>query len=472
MKKFIYLLILLPFFLMEANDKGIIEWKAVDGANGYRIEVRDTNKKLLVAENTKTNKYYIKTPMGSYEFRVSPLNVFEKPTVWSYWKAIRVIVSKSPEVTPPKTFSLSISEAKKPILLKGKNFLETMKVRILSKNSEIKVVESKLIDSNTYKIKLNEKDLNVGTYDISLENPNDKKTVLKNALTLKEDAKTADKKDDPKSIDKKDSSNSKNIDNTKPNNEQQEKERLAREQAEKEKLAREKAEKERLARDQAEKERLEKERLAREQAERERLMKEQAERDRLAKEQAERERIERERLEKERLAREQAERERMAREQAERERIERERIAREQADKERIERERIEKENALRAKLALLDTDAIYSMSSVELDEVIKFTGKTCGITELPAFLVDKCFNKHVEVNMRNKNKDLLFNYLKLKSDNYGSRIYAYKYFAKNCKPFFKAGSETMQKRLESKDLDSDERSILKTSIENQKTCS
>jgi hypothetical protein len=521
--KIIYLLLLFITFEISANDKDYIEWKPIDGANGYRIEIRDNSKRKIVDENTKLNHYLVKIPKGKYEFRISPLNLFEKPTVWSYWKALKVIISRNP-VVENKTFRLTPEEASRTIIFIGKNFLYDMKVKIYSSKKEITVVEKILIDSEKFKIKLQKNDIQEGIYSILLENPNNKITLLKNALIIKEKDKSQeknkiadDKTDDTPPDETKDTSDTIDKDET-PNGETdnlenkdlssdkfkdqaeeerlaikqtekdrlEEQERLAKEQAEQERLAKEQAEQELLAKEQAEKERLakeqaEKERLAKVQAEKERLAKEQAEKDRLVKEQAEKDRLVKEQAEKDRLAKVQAEKDRLAKVQVEKDRlakeqVEKDRLVKEQAEKDRLakvqaEKKPIAKEKILNENIAKLDAPSIYLLSEKELDDILLQTSKGCGISDLPSVLIDKCFKDYVEMNLSNRSKEDLFNYIKIKSDNYSSRIFAYKYFAQNCKPKFKAVLESMQNKLKSNEIDIDEKNVIKTSIEKMKSC-
>ncbi len=335
------------FFLssLQSAEQGYIEWKPIKGAFGYKLEIRDEKKKLIIEEVVNSTRYLIRTPSGKYEFRISPMNVFEKTTVWSYWNPLNVVISKRPSISNTE-LELDIADLTKPIVFKGKNFLSETKLKFIWGSRVIQAKSITVNDSSSLTAILSPEGAVQGKYELSLENPGNRILSIKNFLTL------TDKNDADR------------LAREKAERERLEAERLAKEKEEVERLAREKAERERLeaerlAREKAERERLEAERLAKmsekERLEAERLAKEKAERERLDAERLAKEKAERERLEAERLAKEKADRERLERERlsklSEKERLEAERLAREKAERERLEAERLAKEKAEKERL-------------------------------------------------------------------------------------------------------------------------
>lgn len=88
-----------------------IEWNEVKGNNGYKVEVRKiSNPEILVAEEkTVTSSLEFLIPAGEYEFRISALNRFGKPSSWSQWSSFQV------EQDRPK----SVVEAEKKLTAAG-----------------------------------------------------------------------------------------------------------------------------------------------------------------------------------------------------------------------------------------------------------------------------------------------------------------------------------------------------------------
>ncbi len=95
-----------------------IEWNEVKGNNGYKVEVRKiSNPEILVAEEkTVTSSLEFLIPAGEYEFRISALNRFGKPSSWSQWSSFQV------EQDRPK----SVVEAEKKLTAAGGFYLEDM----------------------------------------------------------------------------------------------------------------------------------------------------------------------------------------------------------------------------------------------------------------------------------------------------------------------------------------------------------
>ncbi|MCB1142233.1 MAG: hypothetical protein KDK54_08340, partial [Leptospiraceae bacterium] len=273
MNKIILFLLFLLSFPITSKETEFIEWKPIKGAFGYLLEVRDSRKKTIIKEKVKGTTYSVAKLSGNFEFRVSPLNLFEKPTVWSKWSALNIIVSRPP-LLKESSVTIDISELSSSIPLDGKNFIPETKVSVLDEKGEVIKSKFKYVSNKRIDLSIVQKGLKKEKLSLLIENPKKNTKKFSNFIVL------TDKETD---------------------------ERLAREKAEAERL-----EKERLAKLEAE--RLEKERLAKLEAER--LAKEKAEKERLEKERLAK--LEAERLEKERLAKLEAER--LAKEKAEKER--------------------------------------------------------------------------------------------------------------------------------------------------------
>ena len=94
-----YILLTLTSPVNSSSDKQFIEWKPVDGAKGYRVEIKNKdNGKVIVETNVKKHIYFVDLPKGNYEFRIAVLNIFQKPVVWSYWNQLHVIYSHVPNL--------------------------------------------------------------------------------------------------------------------------------------------------------------------------------------------------------------------------------------------------------------------------------------------------------------------------------------------------------------------------------------
>jgi hypothetical protein len=483
----------ISFFLsfinsLQSTEQGYIEWKPIKGAFGYKLEIRDESKKLIIEEIVNSTRYLIRTPSGKFEFRISPMNVFEKTTVWSYWNPLNVVISKRPSITNNE-LSLDISELSKPITFKGKNFLSETKLKFIWGSRVISAKSITVNDSTSFTAILNPEGAAQGKYELHLENPGNRILSIKNFLTLS-DNNEADRLAREKA--ERERLEAERLAREKAERERLEAERLAREKAERDRLEAERLAKmsekdrleaERLAREKAERERLEAERLAREKAERERLEAERlsklSEKDRLealAREKAERERLEAERLAREKAEQERLEKERLAREKAERDRLERERLAREKAERDRLERERLAREGMKDTRQRVIDgiedsTNREYlKIGSYELDLILDDFKKSCSPSNLLETLVEKCFSNHTVLKLGTIQKADISNYLLINSDNYKTRLRSYLYFMRENTPQMKAALDKLSYKIEkSSGLDIEEKEFIQKAISYQK---
>ncbi len=182
--------------LLAKKDTGFIEWRAIPAANGYRLEIKSENK-IILETNVNENIYYVDLPKGKYEFRIAVLNFFKKPVVWSYWNPLRVIISQIP-VLDSERQELNIGEK---VELAGNNFLENTKVSLTNQGVivpvELKILSDRLLSFPTENLK-------IGTYDLVIENPNNKKLLKEKYLVLYPRGKFIRKKPPEKVIKKKD----------------------------------------------------------------------------------------------------------------------------------------------------------------------------------------------------------------------------------------------------------------------------
>ncbi|PJZ59028.1 fibronectin type III domain-containing protein [Leptospira barantonii] len=93
--KILLLLCLFISYSAYSEDKKYtfyIEWNEVKGNNGYKVEVRKTStpETLFAEEKVVTNSLEFLIPAGEYEFRISALNRFGKPSSWSQWSSFLV----------------------------------------------------------------------------------------------------------------------------------------------------------------------------------------------------------------------------------------------------------------------------------------------------------------------------------------------------------------------------------------------
>jgi len=78
-----------------------LDWEAVRGAQGYVVEIKDAEGKLIYTKNATNNFVMVPLVPGNYRIRISALNVFMKPASSSGWTDL--IVRKKTETADELT---------------------------------------------------------------------------------------------------------------------------------------------------------------------------------------------------------------------------------------------------------------------------------------------------------------------------------------------------------------------------------
>jgi hypothetical protein len=172
------LFILVTSIQSDIPEKGFIEWRKIENANGYKLEIKNEKQEIVLDVITETNIYYPDLSKGKYEFRIAVLNYFKKPALYSYWNPLKVIVSKIPVLN--ENWKKTISGRK--ILLQGANFLENTRAIATDYNSKTFVLNTRLVNEN--KLELETTELKEGKYDLRLINPNNKVADFKSFLII------------------------------------------------------------------------------------------------------------------------------------------------------------------------------------------------------------------------------------------------------------------------------------------------
>lgn len=188
------ILLIVTFSIHSSSDKQFIEWKPVDGAKGYRVEIKNKDTgKVILETNVKKHIYFVDLPKGNYEFRIAVLNIFQKPVVWSYWNQLHVIYSHVPNLDTDSVEMVKTNDKVK-IQLKGKYFQESTEIFLRQGTKLIPIENYSVKNSKTINIELEAKELEPGIYDIVLENPGDKKLEKTEFLFLSDSSTSFKKK--------------------------------------------------------------------------------------------------------------------------------------------------------------------------------------------------------------------------------------------------------------------------------------
>ena len=182
LNKILEILLLLLFFnisifstdIEDNNIESTLEWESVKSAKGYHVQIRNSNKKLIVDEKIIENKYYIKLPEGKYEERVGVYNKFGKISGYTEWQNIVINKVYNPQIDNNK-FSIQNDTNIHKIIIKGNYFTSDTKVILKSEKENIKISEQIFKSEKEIEITINLENVSSGIYDLFIINPRNKK---------------------------------------------------------------------------------------------------------------------------------------------------------------------------------------------------------------------------------------------------------------------------------------------------------
>ncbi len=164
--RFLLILFVIPFSIIAQEQTASVnlDWSAVSGSGGYKIDIRDTAGKLLITETVKKPEIVLEIPPGDYEMRVTTLNRFMQPSGSSPWTAFTVLRRNPPLVTSisPKTV---IPNETTTLTLRGGEFGEDTTVTL----GESGFLKATLISESELRVTLPPLD-KTGSYDLSVTN--------------------------------------------------------------------------------------------------------------------------------------------------------------------------------------------------------------------------------------------------------------------------------------------------------------
>lgn len=362
------------FFLMIFSlfaEQGYIEWKPIEGTSFYHVEIRNKDRKIITSERTESTRFEVQNPEGSYEFQITPHDLFEKPGISSGWKPLKIIVSRIPEL---KDNVIVLSPETKFIRLKGKNFLPATKAYVV-KEKKHKELSKKYISSEEIDVNLKEPIASQGEFDLVLENPNHK--ILSRQKYFKIAKKDTEKKPPVKEP---------AVTVVIP-------EKTVKKEPEK-KPPEKTAVKPDLPKKEIPKKEIPEKTVT---------------------------------------------------------------VPVKEPEKPPVKiTVKPVPEEELKP-LSILVTDGIYGMTSHELNTMIQLEKKSCGDSELPHVLIERCFNQHLELNINDRRRKDLYHYIYADSSNYKARMRSYEYFTYNPR-YFPALREKLNLRLKDNNIDSDEK--------------
>lgn len=185
LRKIIIIYLLISASIFADSEEIEIEWEGVKKISEYQFQVREVSEeKIVLEEKVKDTKIKFTLPSGKYEYRIGSLLFPTKP-IWNEWSPFIVRRIRIPSITSPQELKLKIFEVEKEINIIGEGFEEDMKIRLQSGDETIPI-EYKIIDKNTFTLKIKLANNKYNSFDLVLENPNNRIMHQKNFISFTE----------------------------------------------------------------------------------------------------------------------------------------------------------------------------------------------------------------------------------------------------------------------------------------------
>lgn len=165
-------------FAVESDDV-LLRWEEVAGALGYVLEVKDSKEKIILSKRISTNRYELtELDPGTYRHRVGVVNKFGKVEGYTDWAPFEVVKTMVPLIKTKKVYSAGKDESSKRIEVNGNNFLSSMKVYLKKDGKIIPARNVSVLSSNKVVADFDlDESLDLGMYDLVLENPKQKTAI-------------------------------------------------------------------------------------------------------------------------------------------------------------------------------------------------------------------------------------------------------------------------------------------------------
>lgn len=184
---------LLPAALAaQQKDLPFVEWRPVQGAAGYLVQVRDAQGKVLVEQRVVTNRLDLDLPPGKYQQRIAVINKFQKPAAYSDWTNLELRVATPAtvqEVRPAPVTPDAEQRGERAVVLRGDNFNNETKVFVETRSGKVEATRVEVKDQSTLVAAFDSGKIEQGKHDVIVENPRNRVTRIDGAVSIDQDKK-------------------------------------------------------------------------------------------------------------------------------------------------------------------------------------------------------------------------------------------------------------------------------------------
>lgn len=167
-----------------AQDRSVISWEPVDGAGGYILEIRNSQKKIITEKELADTSYDIsKLTPGSYQYRLTTLNKLKRKGKSTEWVNFFIEKAVIPVLKDVSRKVLSNTSDNPPFYVTGENFTGDTKL-YLKKDSESIELDTSFISGSELKAVFKTEKKSVGLYDLVAVNRGGFESVIKSAVEI------------------------------------------------------------------------------------------------------------------------------------------------------------------------------------------------------------------------------------------------------------------------------------------------
>ena len=169
-----------------SQARPMLTWNAVPGASGYRVEVADTNRNILISETVSVSSITLNIRPGTYLARVTSLNVFGKHSVLGDWFTFIVAVSSTPVFNSASPNTVDSENRRTTISIHGHNFMNRSSARLLHNGREIENQTHRFVSDSRIDITFIPSNNLIGDLDLIIRNPEVEPLRVPNAVKIVE----------------------------------------------------------------------------------------------------------------------------------------------------------------------------------------------------------------------------------------------------------------------------------------------
>ena len=170
----------------EKEESKVLQWKKVDGAFSYLVEIKKGDREVLKTES-RENFIYLDLPPGEYVFNISVFNKFSKKTAETGWKKLNIEAAKQPLIKNYSPEHIYINKDEAVLEIDAYNIKDRSVFRLISDSGETAEGKIKEENNSIYKVEFPSDKLKTGFYKLSVENPSGLKDTARTEFEIREE---------------------------------------------------------------------------------------------------------------------------------------------------------------------------------------------------------------------------------------------------------------------------------------------